>query len=457
MARSRLCRASVSSLKVRVEVQRFMKTHFSLPILLASWLVSAAAVQPAAAAENVSSPAPAAALDAIVAEILAKNPEVAFYQAEIGAAKAGARSAAAFNDAELSLDLGRKRVRDASGVIAVEGTAWSVSVTQTFEWPGRLALRKAIANRQVQLAELGLNRFQAALDARARTLAYGFFAADAKAATVRAVADRFTALKETFLSRDAAGVTPLLETRVIEASELALQRRATEAALAMQSALIELNQLRGQPADAPLRVAAAALKFNEAPAADALLSAGREKNFDFRMRLVELEQQGFQVRLAQNERYPAVSVSPFSSREQAGGRETIVGVGVNLPLPVSSKTGSAVDAAEARRRQAETAALVAQRDLEREILTAAQAYAAKVAETRRWSPDTVQKFRDAAELADRHYRLGAVPIATYVEMQNSYLEAAEALLDTQREALEAGLKLQQITGLNFNAVQLSQP
>jgi hypothetical protein len=47
----------------------------------------------------------------------------------------------------------------------------------------------------------------------------------------------------------------------------------------------------------------------------------------------------------------------------------------------------------------------------------------------------VQKFREAADLADRHYRTGAVPIATYVELQNSYLDAVEALLDTQRETL----------------------
>lgn len=65
------------------------------------------------------------------------------------------------------------------------------------------------------------------------------------------------------------------------------------------------------------------------------------------------------------------------------------------------------------------------------------------------------RFREAAELADRHYRLGAVPIATYVELQNSYLEAVEALLDTKREALEAGLQLKQLTGLDFNPVEIA--
>ncbi|MGH7945603.1 MAG: TolC family protein, partial [Opitutaceae bacterium] len=216
---------------------------------------------------------PPVALPKIVEEIGAGNPELKFYESEIALAKARTRGASAFNDPELSLDVGRKRVRDMTGTLAGSGTAWSVSVTQTFEWPGRIALRKAIANRQVELAELGLARFQNALTGRAWVLAYTLHAANAKASAVREVADRFSALKETFLARDPAGMTPLLETRVIEAGELALQRRATTAELEVQAALIELNQLRGAPVSAPLRVATPTLKLNDAPAFDALLSA----------------------------------------------------------------------------------------------------------------------------------------------------------------------------------------
>lgn len=428
-----------------------MKPSHFFPILpLSLTLVGAAPL----GAQTPASEPPLLQLPALVAEITASNPELKFYEAEIAAARAGLRSATAFHDPEVALELGRKRVNDAAGALAAEGTAWSVSVTQTFEWPGRLALRKAIANRHLELAELGLARFQSALAARARMLAYGLHVANAEAAAIREVAGRFAALKETFLARDPAGVTPLLETRVIEAGELALQRRATEAELALQAALIELNQLRGAAPDAPLRVAAPRFTFNEPPDHATLLAAARENNFEFRMRRIELEQQGFEVRLARHERYPAISVSPFYSQEKAGERETVVGLGVSVPLPVTGRTRGAVAVAEARRRQAEAAALVAQRELAREVLTAAEAFATRRTETRRWAPDAVQSFREAAELADRHYRLGAVPIATYVELQNSYLEAVEALLATQRDALDAGLRLQQLTGLDLPLVEV---
>jgi cobalt-zinc-cadmium efflux system outer membrane protein len=393
-------------------------------------------------------------ITALVSEITVKNPERQFYQEEVAAAKVGVRLSSLLSDPTLSVDMGRKRVKDASGVQIGAGTAWTVSVTQTFEWPGRLALRKAIANRQVELAELGISRFENALTARARTLGFGLYSANAKANAIREVSDRFTALKETFLARDPAGVTPLLETRVIEASELAIQRRATEAELAVQAALIELNQLRGAAVDAPLRVLAPSLGFNAVPETTALLSAARENNFEYKMRRVELEQQGFAVNLARNDRYPGVSVSPFFSQEKAGDRETTFGIGLSVPIPVTGRAKAGVTVAESRRRQAETAVMVAQRELDREVLTSAQAFSIKLAESRRWAPDSVQKFREAAELADRHYRTGAVPIATYVELQKSYLDAVEALLDTQSEALAAGLKLQQLTGLDLNPVEL---
>lgn len=399
--------------------------------------------------------APAVSLSTLVSEITAKNPELQFYQEEIAAAKAGVRLSSRLSNPELSFEVGQKRLKDSSGVKIGDGAVWSVSVTQTFEWPGRLSLRKAIANRQVELAELGVARFENALMARARTLAFGLSAAHAKAAAIREVSDRFSALKETFLARDPAGITPLLETRVIEASELALQRRATEAELAVQAALIELNQLRGAAVDAPLRVAAPAIGFTSLPATPDLLAAAREKNFDYRMRLVELEQQGFAVSLARNERYPSISVSPYLSRENGGDRQTIVGLGLSVPLPISGRTGAAVEVANARRRQAETAVLVAQRNMEREVITAIHRLGAKLAESAKWTPDAAHRFREAADLADRHYRLGAVPISTYVELQNSYLDAIEALYETQQEALEAAGTLRLLTGLEINLVTTS--
>src|SRR5687768_6640736 len=92
----------------------------------------------------------AVTLDALVAETLEQNPELKFYEVEILGAKAGRKTAGLPANPELSGSVGQKRVTGSS--LSAEGVAWSVSVLQPFEWPGRIGLRKAIANQDVELA-----------------------------------------------------------------------------------------------------------------------------------------------------------------------------------------------------------------------------------------------------------------------------------------------------------------
>lgn len=398
-------------------------------------------------ASSVLSATNTATLDALVAETLERNPELKFYEAEIAAAKGGRKTAGLLPNPEFSGGVGNKTVR--GGGLSAEGIAWSVSVVQPFEWPGRIGLRKAIANRDVELAELGNARFKVALAGRVRTLAYGLFAAQEKAGTTREVAERFKALREVLVQRDPAGLTPLLETRVIEATELTMQRKAGDATLAAQAALLELNQLRGVAPDSRLEINETHLAFRPAESAETLLALAHTNNFELRLRAVELSQQGFRVDLAKNERFPAISVGPTISEENAGDRERIIGVGVSLPLPLWNRNKGNIETALARQAQAEVSLNVTAREVERKVMEAALTYETKLREMAKWRPDSVEQFKAAAELADRHYRLGAVPIATFVELQKQYLEAVESLLDTKREALDAAQQLELLTGLQM--------
>jgi cobalt-zinc-cadmium efflux system outer membrane protein len=300
----------------------------------------------------------------------------------------------------------------------------------------------------VELAELGFERFKLSLAGRVRTLGYGLFAAQEKSAAAREVAERFQALREVLVQRDPAGLAPLLETRVIEATELNAQRKASDALLATQTALLDLNQLRGVAPDTHLTVSPTTLNFRSLVERQALLASARTNNFELRARAVERAQQGLRLDLARNERFPALRLGPTVSQEQvAGEREQTIGLAATLPLPLWNRNGGNIAAEQSRRLQAEVALSVAGREIERQVLEAALTYETKLGEMSRWRPDSVQHFKEAADLADRHYRLGAVPISTYVELQEQYLDAVESLLDTKREALEAATRLEWLTGL----------
>jgi cobalt-zinc-cadmium efflux system outer membrane protein len=407
---------------------------------------------PPAEREKSSLGANEMSVETLVKEALSKNPELNYYKAEIAAARGERRNAGTLANPELSSQVGVKHARDAQTGLSGEGLAWSVSVLQTFEYPGRLSLRKAIANRQIELAEIGYAQFRAALAGKTRSAAFAVFEAQEKAVAAEEVAARFVALSEVLVQREPAGVTPLLETRIVEANAVTAQRRASEAKQAARVALVELNQLRGQPASAVARIARPELAFERVESMERLLDRAATNSFDLRMRQVELTQQGFKVSLAKNERYPSISVGPYYSHEESGQvaeKQRIAGVAVSVPLPLWNRNTGNIEAARAREEQATTSLRLAQREVERKVVENAAAYEARLDEMSHWKPEASGKLREAAEVADRHYRLGAVPVATYVELQKQYLEAVEAILDTKHDALQAAQELEILTGLSF--------
>lgn len=388
-------------------------------------------------------------LDGLVSQALAANPELKFYEAEIAAAKGERRTAGAWANPEVSGEIGRKRVR---GDAVAEGTAWAVSAAQTFEWPGRVSLRKAIADRQTALAQAGLEQFRAALAAQVRQKGFALFAGQRRELAAQEVAGRGEELVGTLVQREPAGVAPLLETRAIEASVIKLRREAIEAAREAQSALYELNALRGRPIAERLVIADVAMEFSELPGAEEFIRRAARGNFELRQREIELAQQGFKLRLAENEAWPSITVGPQFEQEKAGREtESIAGFGLSVPLPLWNRNQGGVQTANARLLQAETSLKVMLREIERKIRENASGYERLRKELTRLNPKVTEQLREAAVLADRHYRLGAVPLATYLEVQQSYLEALEAIFATQADALNARAELDLLTGASIPA------
>jgi cobalt-zinc-cadmium efflux system outer membrane protein len=392
---------------------------------------------PLAAAETVT-------IDALVTQALSENPEIKIYEAEIAAARGARRKAGEWRNPELSTELGAKRTLgdglDAAGLV------WAASVQQTFDWPGRASLRKAIANRQVTLAEQGLEQFRQSLAAAVRRQAAAVAAAQKREKAAGDVARRAEELIATLVQREPAGVAPLLEMRAVEAATLSLARRHTEAAKEAATARLALNQLRGRPLAEPVSIATEAVAFPPLPPVADLLKRAARGNFELRQRMSELEQQGFHVRLAKSEWWPEITAGPVIEQENAGDHETRAALAVSLPLPLWNRNEGGVDVAKAREAQATASVLVAQRELEREIRELAASYEIHRKEIARWNPKIVESLEEAATLADRHYRLGAIPLSTYLEAQSSYLEALETIHATREDALLARTELERLTG-----------
>ena len=381
----------------------------------------------------------------LVQQALQRNPELTFFVAEIAAAKGGVRTARTVRNPELNSEVGYKNSRENSGGASGDGAIVVLSLSQTVEYPGRIALRKAIANHDLGLAELHLQQFRLTLAARVRSLAYEITSAHERTKTVQEVASRTQALDDVLKQRPLAGVAPQLEAQIISANLITFQRQERESALAEKTIAAELNQLCGRSADAALTVSASPIVFT-ALSVPSLVDAARSNAFDVRIRQVEVAQQGFKVALSKNERFPAVAVGPFYSLENAIDREQRVGLGISLPLPLWDRNVGNIESSKARQQQAQASLALAEREVERRVTQNAATLEAKRAEIETWKSGALAKLREATELADRNYRLGAVPLTIYIEIQKQYLEAISAFNDAQKEALEAAQTLEILTG-----------
>src|SRR5439155_23527418 len=196
---------------------------------------------------------------------------------------------------------------------------------------------------------------------------------------------------------------------------LILKNRPVAAQREMQKAIYELNQLRGASPDSPLALPDVDLTLRPLPSVAALLSAARERNYDVRTRVLELEQQGYKVRLAQNERWPAVRVGPVAHNERADTNEYLFGVTASLPLPLWNMNTGKIETERARAAKIEAELMALIRDVERRVADAEFVYRSRREEADDLQKSVLPQLREAAETGDRNYRDGAIPLATYTE------------------------------------------
>ena len=386
-------------------------------------------------------------LDALVQNVIAGNPERQFYQRQIDMAGVEREAAGRWADPEAVVEFGQRRAQDrTSGAVTGEGLTYAVSVVQPIEFGGRIALRRAIADGQVGLARIGLQQFDATLAARARSLGYGLFAADEKAAAAREVAGRMRTLARVIVARDPAGPSPQLEAASLQASAISAERTAATADAEANSILYELNQLRGAPFAARIRIVRPDMALPALPSGQLLADRAGENNFELKALRAQFAQQGLRVDLARKARIPTVSVGPYYDRARSDIRETNYGVRMSTSIPLWNRQAGDVAVEQGKQAQANATLINAERRIARDVFDQAAQYEAKREALAKWDANSPQRFAQAAADADRNYRLGAIPLTTYTQIQQSYVEAVNAVLDTRREALEALLQLRALNG-----------
>ena len=169
--------------------------------------------------QNLIGPKPPQSVESLVQEALARNAELQYYEAAVSEAEGDRRQAGMWKNPQLDVDGGYRRVRDLSGEeLPSEGYTVGVSLSQTFEFPGKASLRKALAENDVAQARLALRQFRLALGGKVRLFAYEYLIAGESARAATDIQKRSQALIEMMGKRPTAGSSELLEVRALEGS-----------------------------------------------------------------------------------------------------------------------------------------------------------------------------------------------------------------------------------------------
>ena len=382
-------------------------------------------------------------LDELVRQALAADPELCALEAGGEAARAAAKQAALRPNPEFSADAGFKRADAEEG--AESGYAFGVGLAQTFERSGKREARVAVAEADVTFAVEALAQRRRELEARVRGLAHAYRidAADAQAAGE--VSRRSRALIDMLKQRPAAGVAIFLELRMIEASLIEFQAAAREFAGQRDDARIALNTLLNRDPDSPLNLPAEI----EMPAAlaQAEALAKLEDHPRLGMLRAELARRNGEAREASLAARPDVSIGPFVSQEDAGEQELVAGLSFSMELPLRNRNQGAIAAAAARGRQAGAEFDAGQRALLGDLAQALRANARALAQLEAVSAASVEDMHAAADLAERQYRLGAIGVQLFLDMQREYLNVQRRRHEALRNAWSSTLDIFQATGI----------
>lgn len=383
-------------------------------------------------------------IDELVAAALAAQPELRALQAGGDAARAGLAQAELRPNPEFQSEFGLKQA-DAEGS-SESGYAFGVGLEQTFERRGKREARSAIASADIRIAEEAVARFAIELEARVRGLAHQYAIATADAQAADEVSRRSQALIEMLKQRPAAGPPVFLELRLVEASLIEFQSALRERTALRDDSRIALNTLLGRPPDNPIDIPGSIGPPTRPMKAEALAESLRDGP-RIRTRQAEMARLAGERQAAVLEAKPDIAVGPFFAREDAGDSESVLGLTFSMDLPWRNRNQGSIAAAGARETQALAMLEAEERGLQSELARALAAYERAREELDWVSSQRVEQTHAAADLAERQYRLGAIGVQLFLDLQRESLNVQRLRYDALLRAWQRALEIYLLTGV----------
>lgn len=377
-------------------------------------------------------------LDELLAIAAEKNPSVAVFRANVGAASGDAISAAALPNPELEIEGGRGESLDGSE----SRDEYSVSIGQPLEWPGKRYFRKKAAKAALEAARYDSDNFMLELRFEVKAAFYRLLLGKKEAEIAGENLKTVDELLETVEIRVEAGESPgfeLVKARV-ESLKAAKALRSAEKRVLITGT--RLNSLLGNALPDNFDVQGEFSSAEQDLDKNELLEAALEKHPLLLRQKKEAEARGNDLKRERQSRFPDVTVKGFFDREL--DKESY-GVGLSLPLPLWYRNRGEIATASGELAAAEAELFKARVELSRALEEAYRNYEIALDEIEVYEKGLLRQAEEALEIAEFSYRQGESGLLDYLDAQRVY---RETLLDYNRARFDLAISVADIERLS---------
>jgi len=410
-------------------------------LLLAAWLAG----PPAAASSGCQGPL---TRGAVVACALAQHPTIRIAELEREAARGrrlGARTLLPSNPAVEITAGHRVGLWNGQRDFNVYGR-----LSQEIEVAGQRRKRMAVADAEIELSERQIELTRRDLAASALTAYYEQLAAQEQRAMVGRIAKTAEPLVELARSSERAGLGSGLNTDVVVASSMRIQRQQIEAERRVATASAVLAGLLGHdPIQAALEVQG---DLSPLPVSEDLVVAvetALARRSEIELAKAEREVYLRQAEMYRRARAPNPSIVLYAQRD--GFAEQVLGGGLAFPIVLPSPLGrtfaGVIAESNALARRAEAELERWRRQVRAEVAVGIHEFQARKTELTLFEGDRLQRAEQHLAALGPEMASGRIAIREAVVLQQTFLEYLGAHVETRRALALASVELARVSGL----------
>jgi outer membrane protein TolC len=366
------------------------------------------AAEPAAAAASSEA-------DALVAEALAKNPDLVAARQEAAAARARVSPAGALPDPMVTVNYENDGVSPSLGVEAM--TRLQFMAQQAIPFPGKLGLQERVAKADAERAATRPERVALTLEAAVRRGYATLLEAREDLRLVDEQIETWREIEEVIRARYSAGMGTQQDVLRAQSEHTRLLQRRRKDEAAEEGALVELRRFLDRPMDTPVPTERRLVpdEPHAAPSAEDFQKMTLEKTPELRDAALAMERSRLAGELAHRNLRPDFVASAAYMNRGSLPLMWSAGVGVSVPLWAGRKQRPLIVEA----RSLFEAASANEASLRRQALARTEERLIRIRqlgdESRLDTEALLVQDRLAVDAALTSYRTGSVPFVTVLE------------------------------------------